>query len=285
MADFKVRSDHVDVEQIMQQIRERIREKRGVDYTEEQVRELAQVKLERFLDPRNVRSDLVEHYRRQRTMDAPLETFEFEDVTIYQSHRMPLLRAIRRILNPLLKLFFNPNPIIRALHLQSRINDHLVRRSREIDALNFEIVNNLVVELTRVSIEARQLRMRLESMSARLDFDERRARALEGVVQYRPDAEAGSAESEEDDEAEGRDEGREGDAARRRRRRRRGRRRPGGAEAGDSEQGERRAQEPVAGDRAPQTTGQEQARQGAPREARAPRGDEPPAGAPESNDQ
>src|SRR6516162_8826543 len=28
--------------------------------------------------------------------------------------------------------------------------------------------------------------MRLESMASRLDFDERRARALEGVVQYRP---------------------------------------------------------------------------------------------------
>jgi len=30
--------------------------------------------------------------------------------------------------------------------------------------------------------------MRVESMSSRLDFDERRARALEGVVQYRPGA-------------------------------------------------------------------------------------------------
>ena len=30
--------------------------------------------------------------------------------------------------------------------------------------------------------------MRVESMSSRLDFDERRARALEGVVMYRPGA-------------------------------------------------------------------------------------------------
>ena len=34
MADFNVRSDAVDVEQIMRQIRARIREKRGADYTE-----------------------------------------------------------------------------------------------------------------------------------------------------------------------------------------------------------------------------------------------------------
>ena len=63
MPDFNVRSDSVNVEQIMEQIRARIREKRGVDYTEQQIRELAAVKLERFLDPRGVRSDLVcPHY-------------------------------------------------------------------------------------------------------------------------------------------------------------------------------------------------------------------------------
>ncbi len=51
MSDFNVRSDTVDVEQIMRQIRSRIREKRGVDYTEDEIRELANVKLEKFLDP------------------------------------------------------------------------------------------------------------------------------------------------------------------------------------------------------------------------------------------
>ena len=64
MSDFNVRSDSVNVEQIMEQIRARIREKRGVDYTEQQIRELAAVKLEKFLDPRGVRSDLLEQFRR-----------------------------------------------------------------------------------------------------------------------------------------------------------------------------------------------------------------------------
>jgi hypothetical protein len=279
MAEFNVRSDHVDVEQIMKQIRERIREKRGVDYTEEQVRELAQVKLERFVDPRNVRSDLLEHYRRQRATDTPLDTFEFEDVTIYQSHRLPLLHAIRRLLNPLLKLFFNPNPIIRALHLQSRINEHLIGRSREIDALNFEIVNNLVVELTRVSLEAKQLRMRLESISARLDFDERRARALEGVVQYRPDAVGGPGPDTEEDA-----EGGEGEAARRRRRRRRSRRRPGGADSGAPENSERRT---VPTGEPPGPEGERpaaRAPQAAPRPGGEPQPDDPPPGPREPNE-
>ena len=39
----------------MEQIRTRIQEKRGVDYTEQQIRELAAVKLEKFLDPKAVR--------------------------------------------------------------------------------------------------------------------------------------------------------------------------------------------------------------------------------------
>ena len=41
MADFNVRSDSVDVEQIMRQIRARIREKRGADYTEAELQQLA----------------------------------------------------------------------------------------------------------------------------------------------------------------------------------------------------------------------------------------------------
>jgi hypothetical protein len=56
-----------------------------------------------------------------------------------------------------------------------------------VDALYYELVHNLVLELTRVGIEHRNVKMRLESLSSRMDFDERRARALEGVVQYRPD--------------------------------------------------------------------------------------------------
>ena len=45
-----------------------------------------------------------------------------------------------------------------------------------------------MLETTRLGIEVKNLKMRVESMSSRLDFDERRARALEGVVQYRPGA-------------------------------------------------------------------------------------------------
>lgn len=253
MADFNVRSDQVDVEQVMRRVRARIREKRGVDYTDQEVRELANVKLEKFLDPKNVRSDLVAHYRRQhspRQLPPSPENFAFESDTIYESSRMPVLRTIRRLLNPLLKLFFNPGAIVHALHLQSRANafnaEQFQRISQqlhtrdELDALNFEVLNNLVVEMTRLSIEVKNLRMRLESMGTRLEFDERRARALEGLVQYRPDSPGAPTPAGDEDEDEGEGGGgssasQEGDASREgrgRRRRRRGRRRgPGGPES------------------------------------------------------
>ncbi|MBA2257404.1 MAG: hypothetical protein H0W18_00765 [Acidobacteria bacterium] len=182
MTDLHIRSDNVDVEQIMGQIRARIREKRGVDYTEEEIKELANARLEKFLDPRGVRSDLIEQFRTKREASLP-PNFTFEDTTLFETHR-PFLRFIRRMLMPILKLFFNPTPLSEALHIQSKLN----AQQAWLEPLHYEVMHNLVVETTRLGIEVKNLKMRLESMSSRLDFDERRARALEGVVQYRAGA-------------------------------------------------------------------------------------------------
>jgi len=188
MSDFSVRSDHVDVEQIMKQIRSRIREKRGVDYTEEEIRELANVKLEKFIDPKGVRSGLLEEYRRVSTPEPPAPNFAFGEDTLYETHRGPI-RWMRSLLRPFLKMLFNPNPLIQALHIQADLNQRNAERwakREQLDALHYEVIHNLVVEVTRNTLEVKSLKMRLESMASRLDFDERRARALEGVVQYRP---------------------------------------------------------------------------------------------------
>ena len=276
MPEFNIRSKSIDVERIMEQIRARIREKRGEDYTEAQIRELAGVKLQRFLDPGKVRSDLVEHYRRQHTGEgtklafperlrepppAP-ESFEFDPDIIYRSSRgLPgrLLYGIRKLLNPVLKFFFNPTPIVHALHVQREINERQneainwmvqtqaefidrvtklfdmsssrLAAREEIDALNYEVMNNLVVEMTRLSIEIKNHRMRVESVAGRLDFDERRARALEGAVQYRKDSTAIARAETNATPADGAAEG----AEPRRRRRRRGRRRPARADAPPSD--------------------------------------------------
>ena len=187
MPDFNVRSDSVNVEQIMEQIRARIREKRGVDYTEQQLRELAAVKLEKFLDPRGVRSDLLEQFKRRQPPAVP--SFTFDDTTIYETHR-GVLRFIRRLLNPILKLLFNPGPIIHALHTQANLNAVLEKQRFEIDALYYEVIHNLVFEMTRLGIDTKNVKMRVESIASRLEFNERRARALESVVAYRTSSES-----------------------------------------------------------------------------------------------
>jgi hypothetical protein len=192
--DFSVRSDSVDVEQLMEQIRARIREKRGVDYTEQQLRELAAVKLEKFLDPRGIRSDLLQRFKERQPRYEPREVplYVFEDTTIYETHR-GLIRWIRKLLNPVLKLLFNPNRIIDALHAQAEINKLNLKREEEretrrleTESLFYELIHNLVFELTRTGIEVKNLKMRVESLASRLEFSERRARSLESVVAYKP---------------------------------------------------------------------------------------------------
>ncbi len=202
MADFTIRSESVDVEQIMKQIRTRIQEKRGVDYTEEQIRELASVRLEKFLDPKNLRSDLLEQFRKSRPAlpqdPPPVEApYTFSDETLFASHR-GLLRVMRKLLRPVLKLFFNPNTLNQILHTQAQFNLDVLKRDErrriEFDrsradwnALYYEVLHNLVLETTRTGMELKNLKMRVEALASRLDFSERRVRALEGVVQYRPE--------------------------------------------------------------------------------------------------
>ena len=151
--DLNVRSDSVNVEQIMKQIRTRIREKRGSDYTQAELQQLASAKLEQFADPSGLRSDLLEQFRKRG--DEP---------STYHRHR-----GVRRW------LLMMAHPILKRVQKQvmSDLN------------LYFEIIHNLVVETTRLGIEVQNLKMRVESLSSRVDFDERRAKSLEGVVQYR----------------------------------------------------------------------------------------------------
>lgn len=171
MADFNIRADSVNVEDIMRQIRARVREKRGADYTEEQIQELASAKLEKYLDPDDVRSELLQEFK--KISAAP--DVKAEEQSLFGSTK-PAVRLTRRLLRPVLKLFINPDKLIQA-----------TRFSQHVD-LSYEVLHNLVLEMTRLGIEVKNLKMRVESVSSRLDFYERRARALEGIVQYRPGA-------------------------------------------------------------------------------------------------
>jgi hypothetical protein len=132
------------------------------------------------------RSDLLAQCRQAgdgpgSTLEPPPENYAFDDHLVYESARGAggrLITSLRRLLNPVLKLFINPNPIIQVLHRQSAINAYNREQFDRIADLNYEVMHNLVVELTRLGIEVKNLKMRLESLSGRLDFSDRRARAL-----------------------------------------------------------------------------------------------------------
>lgn len=244
MSEFSVESEGVDVERIMEQIRARIRANRGAEAADAQVRQQAGSRAEQLVDPAGARSALAARPQPERAEPAPrpTESFEFDQDTIYRSSRGAIgrvLYGIRRLLSPLVKFFFNIQPVAHALAAQSRINrqqaefDDRVARlfdkssarleaREEIDKLNHQVMLDLVAEMTRLSVEMKNHRALVESVSARLDFFERQARAREAGARSR----AGSQAAEQPG-AEGRTEGAEPT----RRRRRRGRRRSGRAGA------------------------------------------------------
>lgn len=193
----------MDVEQIMREIRAKISQRHGVELTDQQVQELAARRLESILDLRSIKPGFLDQLRRSAgarpdtvaAADRATAPYEFEDTTLYDSPS-GFTRFIRKLLNPILKLLFNPNPLIRALHLQSRLNTDLAKREAERDlrqaewnALHFEILQRVVSEASRATLELQNLSLRVESLAAKVDFNERRVRGIEGVVhQPRPGA-------------------------------------------------------------------------------------------------
>jgi hypothetical protein len=193
--------DQLDVEQIMREIRSRISERHGIDLTAQQIQELAARRLEAILDPRTIKPSLMDELRRAAGLPAdttPSEPENDETITesaLYQSDS-GFVRGIRKLLNPFLKLFFNPAVIVEALNTQTRRvkaaearEAELRRRQTEWNALHFEILRRLVTDVARVEIDNQHLAHRVESLTARVDFNERRVRGLEHPQQQtRPSA-------------------------------------------------------------------------------------------------
>ena len=236
----------------MRDIRARIAQRHGIELSSQQIQELAARRLEAILDPRHASPSLIEQMRRDAaavpeiSLPTPEAGYSFDDTTIYESHR-GVLRLIRRLLNPLLKLFFNPNPMIHALHTQARLNREAAAREAgrmrlqaEWNALHYEILQRLVTDVSRVSIEMQSLALRVESLSARVDFNDRRVRAVEASAPpgrapravEQPAAAPAPAAPEAAAAETAPSEGVAAEGNRRRRRRRRGRR--GGATQGDA---------------------------------------------------
>jgi hypothetical protein len=179
----------------MREIRSRISERHGIDLSHQQIQELAARRLEAILDPRAIKPSLIDELRRAAGLPvepAPEETRTgagFDASSFYGSSN-GLLRLIRRLLRPLLKLFFEPDAVIRTLDAQTRLNESAAgrdaeqqRRQAEWNGLHYEILRRLVTDIARTGIDAQHLALRVESLAAKVDFNERQVRGLEQTLQ------------------------------------------------------------------------------------------------------
>ena len=170
---FEIGAPGVDVETIMREIRERIEEKKKGLYTEDEIREIAERRLDAVLEGRDLRADLIQDFRAQPSR----WNFAFETETIYRSSRGAVGRALetlRRVLRPVQKLFWNPNPMIDALSRQSDLNKYYVH-----------LFHNLALELTRLNLEVQELKNRNLQLQGRLEQLVRREKTLESMVSFR----------------------------------------------------------------------------------------------------
>lgn len=167
---FEVDSKDVDVRKIMAEIRERIDEKKRGLYTEEEIREIADRKLDAVLDARSFNADFLREFRTK----SDIWNFKFDPETIYRTSRGgagSFLGRLRGWLKPVQKLFWNPTPMIAALSRQSDLNHYTV-----------ELLHNLTLELTRLNLEVQELRARLQQTNTALELLKKRERALESLA-------------------------------------------------------------------------------------------------------
>ena len=154
---FEIKSDGVDVAAIMEAIRKRIEEKKKGLYTDEELQAIAEHRLDAVLDAHDFNPDLIKDFRAE-----PLRwNFLFDPETIYRSSRgewAASSRRSRRVLRPLQKLFWNPNPMIYALSRQSDLNNYYVH-----------LLHNLSLELTRLNLEVQDLKNRNLQLQGRLE--------------------------------------------------------------------------------------------------------------------
>jgi len=131
MSDPNARFQTVNVEQIMAQIRARIRARRGTDHADAEIRELAAERLAGLIGSHGAQAELLEKLR-QGAAAAP-EAAPIDDSSLYGQPGP--LRWVRRLLSPILALFLSPKP-----WCAPSVAGDVLARQEQTGAVLFELV-------------------------------------------------------------------------------------------------------------------------------------------------
>ena len=165
---FEIEAEGIDADRLRADVERRVEERRQSGlFTEEELRYIAERRLEPVLQGRDLSAALLEELRAR---DAQWN-YSFDPETIYRTSRGGFLGVARRLLRPVQKLFWNPTPMISALSRQSDLN-----------RFSAHLLHNLVLELTRLNLEVAELKNRNLQLSGRLELLAKRSRALEDML-------------------------------------------------------------------------------------------------------
>ena len=168
---FEIKGDGIDVGKIREDILRSIEEKKESGLvSDEELEALSERGLDPVLRGGELRGTLLEELQERDHQ----WNYSFDPETLYRSSRGAVgqaLEKIRRLLRPVQKLFWNPNPMISALSRQSDLNRY-----------STHLLHNLVLELTRLNLEVQELRNRNLQLTGRVEMLSRRARTLEDLA-------------------------------------------------------------------------------------------------------
>lgn len=177
--------EHVDVDQLMRDIRGRIAQASGIELSAAQIQELAARRLEAVLDPQSLNPALLDKLRAATGSGGST----LPKVARVEPKTFDVRGLFKKVFGPILKLFFDPTPIAAALDEQSRLVAEAATREAERDrlqaewnALHYELLRRMVRESARNTMELQSLALQVESLAAKVDFNERRVRGIEGIA-------------------------------------------------------------------------------------------------------
>ncbi|OGL48717.1 MAG: hypothetical protein A2161_05515 [Candidatus Schekmanbacteria bacterium RBG_13_48_7] len=164
MESFSVQGENIDVSKIMQKVKQRIDNKKqqGI-YSDEELAEVTRLRLETLADEVDIDSNLIEHLRSSSAIWNISPDYQIK------SHRKGLsifIVFLKKLIRPVIRLY----------------TDHIVKRQAQLNLYTIHIVHNLVSEITKLQIENKKIKNRLDQVDRSHRFNNQRFKSREKSV-------------------------------------------------------------------------------------------------------